>query len=400
MPLADQGGKVPSGIPMQRSVFNQPRVGFGPSPPANIQPPEPKRPQYIVKLPWTDIGPFPELGKPAAPLPKLTIDKDDLLLSGRPLTERLNSFRDQVPDGGWVVGLRIVRSFNWGGAIQSLQPIYQIEDSYQLGKLCGSPGGAAQTEVLAKPGYAIGKIESRAGLVTNAIRLTIFKVTEHGLDINDSYTTEWLGSDGGGEMQPIGGGGELIVGLAGTFHPDNDLIELQGLVTMPMPKVEQRLERSTGIARSGASTDQKRRGSGFSDQAPEGGWLVGLRVFQGESWGGAPLAIQPIYQVEEKYVLGSKLGKDGGQLHQWIAPPGYAVGEIWADQGLVVHRLQLRYQKVAGDSLEAADSKDSPRLGPDGGRQHCLSSEGKPIVGLNVELAGDISSLGIIVAER
>jgi hypothetical protein len=39
-------------------------------------------------------------------------------------------------------------------------------------------------------------------------------------------------------------------------------------------------------------------------------------------------------------------------------------------------------------------------LGPDGGRQHCLSSDGKPIVGINVELAGDISALGIIVTEK
>ncbi|HUE72392.1 MAG TPA: hypothetical protein VMP01_16020, partial [Pirellulaceae bacterium] len=300
---------------------------------------------------------------------------------------------------GWLVGLRIVRGFNWGGAIRSLQPIYQVEGEYQLGKLCGSPGGAAQTQVLAKPGYAIGRIECRAGLVNNAVLLTFFKVKDQGLDLDDSYTTQWLGSDGGGEMPAVGGRGEIIVGLAGTFHPGDDLVELQGLATLPLPKIEQPLGKSAGTPRSGASTDQ-RRGGGFSDQAPEGGWLVGLRVFQGESWGGAPLAIQPIYQVGDKYVLGTRLGKDGGELHQWIAPPGYAVGEIWADQGLVVHRLQLRYQKVADDSLDAKDSKDSPRLGPEGGRQYCLSSEGRPIVGVNVELGGDISSLGIIVAEK
>jgi hypothetical protein len=399
--VAQPMGNAPAtnNFPLQRPVLNQPGAGFSPLPPANIEPPEPRRPQYIVKLPWTDAAPFAELGRPEAPLPRLEINKDDLLLSGRPLTERLNGFREQVPDGGWLVGLRIVRSFNWGGAVQSLQPIYQVEDKYQLGRLCGAPGGAAQTEVLARPGYAIGKIECRAGLVNNAVRLTIFKVKDQGLDTDDSYTTEWLGSEGGGEMPPIGGRGEIIVGLAGTFHPGDDLVELQGLVTMPLPKVEQPLPRSEGIARSGASTPERRSG-GFSDQAPAGGWLVGLRVFQGESWGGAPLAIQPIYQVGDKYVLGTRLGKDGGELHQWVAPPGYAVGEIWADQGLVVHRLQLRYQKVADGSLDAKDSKDSPRLGPEGGRQHCLSSEGRPIVGVNVELGGDISSLGIIVADK
>lgn len=398
--IAQPMGNVPAtnNFPLPRPVLNQPATKFS-RPPANIRPPVPRPPQYIVKLPWTEIEAFPELGKPEAALPRLAIDKEDVLPSGRPLREGLNAFREDVPEGGWLVGLRIVRGFNWGGAIRSLQPIYQVEGEYQLGNLCGSPGGAAQTQVLAKPGYAIGRIESRAGLVNNAVLLTFFKVKDQGLDLGDSYTTQWLGSDGGGEMPAIGGRGEAIVGLGGTYHPDDDIIELAGLVTLPLPKVEQPLPKSAGTPRSGASTDQ-RRGGGFSDQAPEGGWLVGLRVFQGESWGGAPLAIQPIYQVGDKYVLGTRLGKDGGELHQWIAPPGYAVGEIWADQGLVVHRLQLRYQKVAADSLDAKDSKDSPRLGPEGGRQYCLSSEGRPIVGVTVELGGDISSLGIIVAEK
>jgi hypothetical protein len=309
-----------------------------------------------------------------------------------------DEFFDEAPAGGWLVGFRIVRGPNWGGALRSLQPIWQVEDKYHLGKLCGSEGGEAQTQVLAKPGYAVGKIESRAGLVNNAVRLTFYRVKDQRLDPDDSYTTQWLGSDGGGEMPAIGGRGEVIVGIGGTYRRDDDVVSIQGLVALPLPKVEKSLPKSTGTARIGASTDG-RHGSRAGDEGPKGGWLVGLRVFQGTSWGGAPLAIQPIYQVEDRYVLGTRLGKDGGELHEWIAPPGYAVGEIWADQGLVVHRLQLRYQRVSGGELDTKDSKDSPRLGPLGGEQHCLSSDGKPIVGLNVELGNDISSLGIVVAD-
>ncbi|MEX2027359.1 MAG: hypothetical protein WEH44_08655, partial [Pirellulaceae bacterium] len=209
---------APNHFPMPQPVLNPP-AGFR-LPPANVQPPAPRPPQYIVKLPWTEIEEFPPLGKPEAPLPRLAIDKQDVLLSGRPLREGHHTFRDDVPEGGWLVGLRIVRGFNWGGAIRALQPIYQVEGEYQLGKLCGSPGGAAQTQVLAKPGYAIGRIESRAGLVNNAVRLTFFKVKDQGLDIDDSYTTQWLGSEGGGDMPAIGGRGDLIVGLGGSYHPD------------------------------------------------------------------------------------------------------------------------------------------------------------------------------------
>jgi hypothetical protein len=367
-------------------------------PPANVEPPARRPPQYVIKLPWAEMQDFPELRRPQVALPRLSYDEQDVMLAGPREKGGRDEFDDRAPSGAWMVGLRIVRGNSWGGAVRSIQPIYQVEDKYHLGSLCGSEGGEAQTEVLAQPGYAIGKIECRAGLVNNAVRLTFCRVKEQGLDPDDSYATQWLGSEGGGAMPAIGGRGEAIVGLSGTYQNDHDIIELQGLVALPLPKVEKSLPKSSGTARRGAATDE-RRGSGFSEQAPPGGWLVGLRVFQGESWGGAPLAIQPIYQLHDRYVLGARLGKEGGELHQWIAPPGYAVGEIWADQGLVVHRLQLRYQQVSGGALDPKKSADSPRLGPEGGRQYCLSSDGKPIVGLTVELGGDISSLGLIVAE-
>ncbi|HZL86921.1 MAG TPA: hypothetical protein VFB96_00980 [Pirellulaceae bacterium] len=371
------------------------------NPPADIQAPQPRLPKYIIKLPWTEIEEFPPLGKPEVPLPRLTIQKDDVSLAGR--VERVDrndrfQFVDEAPPGGWLVGFRIVRGYNWEGAIRSLQPIYQVENEYHLGKLCGAEQGEAQTQVLAKPGYAVGKIECRAGLVNNALLLTFYRVKEQRLDPDDSYSTNWLGSDGGGPQPVIAGRGEVIVGVAGNYHADDDIISLQGLVALPLPKVEKSLPKSTGTARIGPSTDA-RGGSRAGDQTPEGGWLVGMRVYQGQSWGGAPQAIQPIYQVEDRYILGTRLGREGGELHEWIAPPGYAVGEIWADQGLVVHRLQLRYQRVSGAEMDTKDSEDSPRLGPQGGEQHCLSSDGKPIVGLNVELGHDISTLGIIVSD-
>jgi hypothetical protein len=368
-------------------------------PPAVIEAPAPRPPQYIIKLPWTEIEDFPELGKPETPLPRLSVKKNQAALSGRADHRGVDDFLAEAPEGGWLVGFRLVRGRSWGGAIRSLQPIWQVEDKYELGKLCGSQGGEAQTQVLAKSDYVVGKLESRAGLVNNAVRLTFYRVNEQRLDPDDSYATAWLGSEGGGEMAPIGGRGEAIVGIRGTYHDDDDVVSIQGLVYLPLPKVEKPLPKSTGTARIGPTTDQRFGGKRAGDEGPEGCWLVGLRVFQGESWGGAPLAVQAIYQVEDRYVLGTRLGKDGGEMHEWIAPPGYAVGEIWADQGLVVHRLQLRYQRVDDGSLDTTKSEDSPRLGPQGGEQHCLASDGKPIVGLNVELGNDISSLGIVVAD-
>ena len=71
---------------------------------------------------------------------------------------------------------------NWGGALRAVQPIYLVGDKYQLGRRYGADGGLAH-QVIAKPGYAVGRIDANAGLVLNSAQLTFQRATETGLDI-------------------------------------------------------------------------------------------------------------------------------------------------------------------------------------------------------------------------
>ncbi len=96
-----------------------------------------------------------------------------------------NEFADSAPEGGFLVGMRFFLGRSWGGAIQGVQPIYQVGGEYQVGRRYGADGGLAHQE-LARPGYAVGAIDARAGLVLNSVQMTFQRVAEGKLDSTDS----------------------------------------------------------------------------------------------------------------------------------------------------------------------------------------------------------------------
>ena len=171
--------------------------------------------------------------KPEQALPLLTFGPTDLQPLGREIHgDRL--FQDIAPAGGWLVGFRATKGRPWNGAIVALQPIYQVGGEYHLGQSCGSGQQALEhVQFLAKPGYAIGKVEARIGLIMNALRIEFQRVDGAGLIPVDSYTTDWFGAEGGGP-QTFDGGGSPLVGLAGSFQPDGEVITIQLLRKKPI----------------------------------------------------------------------------------------------------------------------------------------------------------------------
>ena len=83
-------------------------------------------------------------------------------------------------------------------------------------------------QVIARPGYAIGKIDARAGLVLNSVKLTFQRVTSDGLDPTDAYESERFGSPGGGQYW-LDSAGRFMVGLGGSFQ--EDMISLEATVS-------------------------------------------------------------------------------------------------------------------------------------------------------------------------
>jgi hypothetical protein len=187
--------------------------------------PPPARPPKPNEL---QLEPFPELSPPEEELPLLTFAPPDLVAIG-PEIRGDELFQDVAPAGGWLVGLRAMKGESWGGSILALQPIYQVDGEYRLGQQCGGGVRAIeQRQFLAKPGYAVGKIEAKIGLIMNAFRVEFRKVDKDRLDLADAYVSEWYGGSGGG-LQEIDGGGSPLVGLVGSYHPRDELITIQAL---------------------------------------------------------------------------------------------------------------------------------------------------------------------------
>lgn len=195
--------------------------------------PEQSMPEQAPREPPPDtLPPLPELEKPEQALPLLTFGPTDLQPLG-PEIRGDSLFQDIAPAGGWLVGFRVTKGRPWNGAIVALQPIYQVGGEYRLGQSCGSGQQALEhAQFLARPGYAIGKVEARFGLIMNALRIEFQRVDGASLTPANSYTTEWFGAEGGGPHS-LDGGGSPLVGLAGSFEREGELISIQLLRKKP-----------------------------------------------------------------------------------------------------------------------------------------------------------------------
>ncbi|HEX5102525.1 MAG TPA: hypothetical protein VFV87_01860, partial [Pirellulaceae bacterium] len=196
--------------------------------PQESRPPEAIAPEPLASM----LPPLPDLDKPGQELPLLAFGPADVQPLGREIHGD-HLFQDIAPPGGWLVGLRVTKGKPWDGAIVALQPIYQVGGEYHLGQTCGSGRQALQHEqFLAKPGYAVGKIEARLGLIMNAVRIEFYKVDDGRLNPADSYSTDWFGAEGGGP-HAFNGEGSPLVGLAGSFQPEGEVITIQVLRKTP-----------------------------------------------------------------------------------------------------------------------------------------------------------------------
>jgi hypothetical protein len=66
-----------------------------------------------------------------------------------------------------------------------------------------------------KEGYVVGGLEVDAAEYVNAVRVTFVRKTDAGLDLADTYQSEWLGTPTPGrDTRKLAGEGELVVGIA------------------------------------------------------------------------------------------------------------------------------------------------------------------------------------------
>jgi hypothetical protein len=134
---------------------------------------------------------------------------------GFTLTQK--KYRDTLADGGILIGFDVgFGKFLDNKTIQALRPIYRTKDGEKPGEWRG-PASEQPTTVKAKPGYVVGGLSIRTGLGIDGFSVKFMKLEKDRIDTKDSYTSEWLGGQGGGPST-IGGQGYICVGICGNLN--------------------------------------------------------------------------------------------------------------------------------------------------------------------------------------
>jgi hypothetical protein len=121
--------------------------------------------------------------------------------------------RDVAPKEGLLVGLKVGLGRAFGSeVIQAIRPIYRVGEKESLGKQCGVPQTRVLTEK-AKPGYGVGAITVKAGLIADGFSVTYMRIDGDRLDPSDSYESDWLGGTGGAAPKRLGGDGRWVLGV-------------------------------------------------------------------------------------------------------------------------------------------------------------------------------------------
>jgi hypothetical protein len=181
-------------------------------------------------LPRTKNEPV-SLTRPRPRLPLLKLDLARFVDCEPSFKNHDGYFRDFAPRGGILVGLRFTyhRAFN-STLIQSVQPIYQAGSTLSEGSWHGPAEGPGDT-LLARPGYAIGSLTVRTGLVLNGFSATFQRIENGGLSLNDQYDSPWYGLNGGaGRTYTSAGKGRPIVGIQGRL---DRVMHSLGLIMAP-----------------------------------------------------------------------------------------------------------------------------------------------------------------------
>jgi hypothetical protein len=126
------------------------------------------------------------------------------------------TFKDRGPGDGLLVGLDVgLGKFLNLDVVKAVQPRYRTGQGEVAGEKYGTDFSHL-VSVKARPGYAVGAINVKAGLLVNGFSVTFMRVKGAVLDPADSYESAWIGDKTGGSGPTVlGGDGAPIVGIIG-----------------------------------------------------------------------------------------------------------------------------------------------------------------------------------------
>lgn len=127
--------------------------------------------------------------------------------------------KQQLP----LVGMHVrTMRFKDDEIIKSVQPIYYDPRTkeYIDSEILGIPKFGNVITLRAPDGYAVGGLSGIGGIRLHALQLHYYKLTDQSLDLNDSQRSQWVGGHGDNNDKSVGGTGEIVVGLHGTWQTD------------------------------------------------------------------------------------------------------------------------------------------------------------------------------------
>jgi len=129
------------------------------------------------------------------------------------------TFKDGAPPNGYLIGFDAgLGKFFDLDLVMAIQPRYMTPKGEVLGRKFGTDFGNV-VPVKAKPGYAVGAIDVKAGLLVKGFSVKFMRIKEGGLDPKDSYSSPWIGDKtGGGGPTLLTGNGTTIVGVIGRHN--------------------------------------------------------------------------------------------------------------------------------------------------------------------------------------
>ena len=128
------------------------------------------------------------------------------------------SFQDFSTDGGLLVGFDLATGKYGAGyrftSITALTPVYLTGKGFVRGRTCGE--GEGKASIVAKDGYAVGKIAILIDGRLQGMRITFMRIRGHALNPKDAYESEYVGGQERPDL-PTLGNAKPIVGIMGQW---------------------------------------------------------------------------------------------------------------------------------------------------------------------------------------
>ena len=135
-------------------------------------------------------------------------------------------FEEAPADRPFLVGFRVTQgTFTGKPHAKTVQPIFLKDGAGRDGDVHGTPSGN-RTEILAKPGYAVGAVVGKGSERVNGFKVIFYRIAGNALNPADTYESPWVGGDWGDPEKRLDGEGAPVVGIHGRQGGDTDCFGL------------------------------------------------------------------------------------------------------------------------------------------------------------------------------